>query len=333
MFIKKVNSHKKKLKEYFKLAFQRREVHYKKPDVFLHTNKITNIFSILRFPNLQNLPYIEYGYIRNDIREPLKNAAKGIDVWNILTSHQSKSIRNWCDSEKKFTLLRKWGCLFKNPDACLLFLKNIENRNNYTYEYSINQDTFKFFTQHYDENEYSFVSSMFEGVSTSLSTREVLSFINDTFNMVNIIKDNEPGFIVPKIKNIRVLHDLLSMKMHRSKERNIIYGYSETEKNLEMINEEFSVHLVKDSYELYDIGSSMNHCVYSYKDAVKYKRCLILLFKGENLERVCIELRGKSIYQAKCSYNRHPGKKETLLLKEWARKKGLVIDTYDLRTA
>jgi hypothetical protein len=74
----------------------------------------------------------------------------------------------------------------------------------------------------------------------------------------------------------------------------------------------------------------MHHCVYGYKERALSKKCTIVVLKEKEDLKICIELNDKKIVQAKGFYNKLPDEIQCILIKDWAKKKGLYIQTSDI---
>jgi PcfJ-like protein len=137
-------------------------------------------------------------------------------------------------------------------------------------------------------------------------------------------------------KSLKKSHDIAQMN-YKAKEdeyknmmmKAVVAG--ESYQSLTYRKDRYAIIAPKDSSDLIQEGSSLSHCVASYVDDVIAKRCKIL-FLRETAEidkpLVTIEVRDNNIRQVRGFGNRSASPEELDFVREWAKKKGLVLATY-----
>jgi hypothetical protein len=327
------------------ILFKKRGIKYANLKEF-HPNgkdrlyRLNAAFVFLRFPVLQHLPFRGYSLIGKNISGALDAANGALDVWRVFTGHQAKSIRDWCGvDERKMKILMDWGHEFSDPDALLLFAKNVKENNSnlypcatgehkdYNYEEYV--DVFRFGKLLYD-TEYRLIEEILKTKTSDRYFADLMRTLYDTKRIYTHIKEYKNGFVLPKNKNLEKLHDDLSDYLHELKEQNIIISYEDDEKKVEENYNDYAFKLVKDTHELQRVGKTMHHCVYGYKERALSKKCTIVVLKEKEDLKICIELNDKKIVQAKGFYNKLPDEIQCILIKDWAKKKGLYIQTSDI---
>jgi hypothetical protein len=77
--------------------------------------------------------------------------------------------------------------------------------------------------------------------------------------------------------------------------------------------------------ELLAEGRALQHCVASYVDSCQNGQCSIWTLRGDGERALTVEIRGKTIRQARGKYNREASSKERLVLQRFASESGLVV--------
>lgn len=83
---------------------------------------------------------------------------------------------------------------------------------------------------------------------------------------------------------------------------------------------------------MYQEGYDLKHCIYSYKDAIQSKLSYIfsmkkMLSSGSSKRQLTIELRNNYIIQIRGYKNRWPNSEELAMIKLWAAKYKLEMDS------
>lgn len=118
-------------------------------------------------------------------------------------------------------------------------------------------------------------------------------------------------------------HNALSSLAYRYENKNIVFSYTDEEKNLEDEIKGYSFRLPKDSYQLCEIGSALHNCVASYSERIKNKECLIVYVTKDDEYKICVEVRGKETFQERIDRNYIPTIDQRILLARWRGKHGL----------
>ena len=112
-------------------------------------------------------------------------------------------------------------------------------------------------------------------------------------------------------------HDALSTLAFHYENKNITFSYSDEQKALEDEIDGYCFCLPKNSYELCEIGNVLHNCVASYSERVKNKECTIVCATKDGEYKICIEVRGKGVFQERVDRNRVPDKEQRVLLAKW----------------
>jgi hypothetical protein len=236
----------------------------------------------------------------------------------------------------------EWGKEFENTDALLLFVKNTKKadeglfigNNSYYYGHGEFQKIIEFGKTIYG-SEYRVVEEMVK--ENGRNKRYASDFFNTLRDIERIYKlisnheeKKEEKTKIPSNKSLKEIHDELSEKLHDITDGNVAIPYTEKELKLQEESDNYTFYLVKDTSELQNVGRKMHHCVYGYRDRVLSKRSMIVLLRENGRLQVCIELNNKRIVQAKSYSNKLPKENQRKMIEDWAKKKGLVIQTSDL---
>lgn len=119
-------------------------------------------------------------------------------------------------------------------------------------------------------------------------------------------------------------HNALSTLAFRYENKNITFSYTPEEKKLEDNIQGYDFCLPENSYELCEIGNVLHNCVASYSESVKEKSCTIVYAKKDGEYKICIELRGKEIFQERVDHNKAPDALEKEILDIWHQRHGLL---------
>ena len=112
-------------------------------------------------------------------------------------------------------------------------------------------------------------------------------------------------------------HDALANLSYQVSNKKIDFKYSEEQKMLEDEIDGYSFRLPQTSYQLCEIGTSLHNCVASYADRVQKKECTIVYVTKNGEYKICIEVRGKEIFQERTDRNDCPDEEEERILQKW----------------
>jgi hypothetical protein len=101
--------------------------------------------------------------------------------------------------------------------------------------------------------------------------------------------------------------------------------YEQKYKNSSVI---WSISQIRNSAELRREGQMMGHCVYSYADSCRDGHTSIWSLKKDDEKLISLEIRERTIIQARGKYNRGPTDSEMLILKRFAGEKIFVLGRY-----
>ena len=120
-------------------------------------------------------------------------------------------------------------------------------------------------------------------------------------------------------------HDILAKLAIDAETQNVPFTYSPEQRSLECNIDGYDFMLPLDSQELRNIGSNLHNCVASYKKRVLDGRCIIVFAKKDRQYRLCIELRGKDVWQQRADRNATPVGEDLKVLTKWERKHQLTF--------
>ena len=124
----------------------------------------------------------------------------------------------------------------------------------------------------------------------------------DTIKMYSSFREHNEA--VPLGGSLADIHDFMALNWRRLKHDNLIYSYTDQEKQLEDEIDGYRFQLPIDSYSLAKAGSSLSNCVGSYGKAVQARQSLIVLVKKDREFAACIELSpNRCLRQAKGRFN------------------------------
>lgn len=219
-----------------------------------------------------------------------------------------------------YRLLLKSG--FKNPDVIRAMLsEDMEISTRYLIEYNNNE-------KYCQEYIVKFIKKLIKvkgeiGARKFLSSSESdLEYLRDTASMF-VIFDERKMFKNTYMKgDLRKVHDELSKDYRKVKEKNLKINYKPDFYKLEDTIDGFEFKLMKNTYEMIDVGQEMHICVGSYGNSAVAGRCVILTMSKGNKHVGCIELSsdGKRLVQAKACFNNLLQEKKAEVLKQWIEK-------------
>lgn len=101
-------------------------------------------------------------------------------------------------------------------------------------------------------------------------------------------------------------HDVLAGISQRVRNENVVFEYSETQKQLEDEIDCYVFKLPENSDKLIDIGIKLHNCVASYKTKVVNGDCIIVYAEKKGVPEICIEIRENTIHQQRIDHNAEP---------------------------
>jgi hypothetical protein len=292
-----------------------------------------NMFYLLNAPELENTHFKIFPLLSEDQKQNIKGMNKGKKILQALIGHQSKTIVSKCQTPEEFYFLSGFGPYFKQPENLTNVMKGFENSD----KSFLNDERLDQFhvamklLSTFHSNETVFANRLIKLSEKKGSLKNFMSYISDIGKLYSGIMDSAPDYIASFSGNIGEFHDNLSVDHRRLvKHSKLPFKYKEDIKNLEAEIDEYHFKLAKNASELSSVGSRMGICVGSYAEDVKKGYCTIILMQMENDTKVCIEIRNKSIVQAKEARNNIPREGYQKLVYEWAKVNHLKIRTSDL---
>lgn len=152
--------------------------------------------------------------------------------------------------------------------------------------------------------------------------------------VVHLIAEN--GTPINKMKfNIKRIHDELSKLVYKMDHTNVKLQYPEKIIiKLEKDYNNYEIKLVKDTYEIVNIGQKMHICVGSYANSAAKNNCHIMYIKNKETKEyvACIELSKdyKNLYQIKGNRNFYLYGEVAEIATKWLKETKLQIATNDV---
>lgn len=198
---------------------------------------------------------------------------------------------------------------------------------------------YKFFMKYKNYNENSFINKIIsvmnnEKNNNSYRFNTPREHLLDTFKMSRLFNKSVKSYSVDLKNNFKYIHDTMSSDIAKLKLDNVVFNYDESNLAINYSND-FSYALAKDSYELIEVGTSLDICVGSYAEDAADGNCHIVIVRDSLGEAVmCIELNKQwtSVKQAKLSHNRRPEVGSDIFnsLFDWMEHAYVIPDSYDI---
>lgn len=352
------NVPKNVLIDFFKQSFERRGVLYKKPEQYIDLydelkSGLESGLNLLKFPNLQHLPFDRLEYIPISL-EYLLEEYKGEELYSKLFHNPSKKVRRLIhQNEYNANIQMIFGKYIKNPDNQLKLLKEEKPELHTMYSRVLwkltNSKLFGFYENidmyllekgiHYlqslsDEN--TFVNRLISSFGELDSS--VLTYIADIGGISENVLSHVPTYQARNKTNFKELHDELTRISRRFADGNRKIFLTEKEKSLSLKTDNYEFYLPTETYELVECGEDLDICVGDYSNRAANKNCTIMFFRINGKNIVCMELKERheklSIVQAKLKRNSPVStntKLNNLIIKH-LEKNDVDIQTTDLRT-
>jgi hypothetical protein len=316
-------------------CLNKRGVDYRKISDFKYPGgmKTAEFCAHLAYPVLQNFPWDYYNYpFPKNIGKILQDTKTAHEIVDKYLISSTKSIRKMALSNAKtFNFLERW----------YPFIKKIENirklMEEYKCDYSSKAFDFKernsFFNDgmellnSFHPEETVFVNRLIK-CKKDLEFKNIYQleqYIEDIGNMFRSIKRQNNEFQVDFNGDLEDFHNQLTTAITNMKIKKVEYDFTEEQLKWEEKVGDTYFELAKNSHELSQIGLKMHHCVATYHEAVKRKKCSILVIKESEQPVVCMEIRGNQLVQAKMKFNYLPTEKYKEKIKNWAKKNEIKI--------
>jgi len=152
--------------------------------------------------------------------------------------------------------------------------------------------------------------------------QQYIDYLDMQIKLYGEIKEKYP-------KHLATDHDIITLKYNTYKKHSqdlVLLNVVENQKELLYQKGDYSIILPTSTVDIVDEGINQSHCVASYVDKVLDNKTLILFMRrkeslGESL--ITIEVKDKTISQAKGFANRRPTQTEDAFIKQWAKEKKL----------
>jgi hypothetical protein len=147
-------------------------------------------------------------------------------------------------------------------------------------------------------------------------------------------KENDNAFSFKNKTLLNLLRDAENWHLQLSKRKeealaNIKYKQIFEPWNIQYSEEErWSIEQIINEKDLFLEGKAMHHCVYSYKDSILNEKCYILSLKLNDKRVATLEIRGRSLVQARLKYNKILDLKESLIIDEWMKKNKIIKHSF-----
>lgn len=204
--------------------------------------------------------------------------------------------------------------------------------------------------------KYILIDDVLKMYLTTKNPYEYNSVIRDTINLIILIEDffkkkdeeissNQKKAVIEAKKSIKIiqknknlslvkLHDKLSLLYEEINTVFEEYIYTDEEVSLNYKEDNISINLYENSIQLKQSASKLKICAYSYSNRIKNKEIVLFELKEDDKEKMCIEVKGNKIIQAKLNSNKqidkYTSKNLVYGLKSWIKAKDLEVFTHDL---
>jgi len=172
-----------------------------------------------------------------------------------------------------------------------------------------------------------------EYICHDLYTQGISEFNHNRFQTYNDYLDMQIslyGEIKEKYsKHLATDHDIITLKYNTYKRYSkdlIMLNVMENQKELQYQKGEYAIILPTSTIDIVDEGINQSHCVASYVDKVLENKTLILFMRRKEAlseSLITIEVKDKTVSQAKGFANRRPSAIEDAFIKQWAKEKKL----------
>ncbi|NVO02989.1 MAG: PcfJ domain-containing protein [Bacteroidetes bacterium] len=134
------------------------------------------------------------------------------------------------------------------------------------------------------------------------------------------------------IRDMEIWHQELAQKNFNKHYEKVSWEPTQIENfEYKQFSEKYIIVQLLSNEELYNEGSALHHCVFSYfEECIKGRSSIWSLRKqnkdGFDERLLTIEMRNGSVVQARGNYNRSPNSAESVILKKWAEKAKIYMD-------
>lgn len=159
----------------------------------------------------------------------------------------------------------------------------------------------------------------------------LLRLLDDIDNMKYQLLRIMPEEKLPNRTSVIALHDVYVKEINKNEEvfkaldlTENGFAYSEKEKILEEIKENYVIRLAKTPNDLAYIGKELSNCVRGYSETIRKRFSLVMVLEEKDIPMVCIELKvrtdGYVLAQASGYGNSHISNKQAYRIAEWIKK-------------
>jgi hypothetical protein len=276
---------------------------------------IYRMFLFLKHPSLQ---FLGTKFItapsKAEVFPLIKKANGRIELIENLIGHKSKRILQLVPHDEIFNFMLVWGRHIKHPENLIHLIdavgdfKDGEKNLNLGFEVDFLAGIHLIKSLHENKEEKIWIERLIKTCryeSGTLYEYTLNQFVEDIGRMYEDIIEFDPEYQVLFNGDIEKLHNNLSRDYQKVRTENIKIKYNKKEQKLaKKINENSILILAPNTHYLMDVGSKMDICVGSYHEMALNKDCSILVLEEEGEPKVCLELRGDNLMQAKMKYNK-----------------------------
>ena len=231
-----------------------------------------------------------------------------------------------------FTYIRLHAAGFRDVN---LYNKVIQDSKNYNFINDLPREAFIFFSRYCIKRrgEIATLNLLLKLIDQEKLDDNDFAFLdrNDAFTMFHKYFRHIPKQLKKDILKdgfTQFNHDALSNLSYRLTSKKITFKYSEEERKLEDDIDGYSFRLPRNSNQLCEIGTSLHNCVASYADQISKKECTIIYVTKNDKYKICIEVRGKEIFQERVDRNDCPDEEEERILQKWHEGHALTQHNY-----
>lgn len=152
---------------------------------------------------------------------------------------------------------------------------------------------------------------------------------DDTARTYDLLTDENKALFWAQKPRSRDMHDALTRLYDKQVYKDIPLHYDAEERNMEKEVDGFLFRLPKSTGIIRETGRLMHNCVGSYCDRVRAKDSLIVVGYKDHTPKICIEVRRRSLIQAKLFANKEVSRVPDVnaAVVTWAKQCGISYNT------
>jgi hypothetical protein len=334
------------MRNFFHAVAKESDMDEKMIDILIKEYRLYDFFAYVYYPVLLKTPWRDFKIdsVTSRLFRNITEEDTYPTICQKLFGHSSKKVRKALLNPQMQNLFLLCGPIIKDLN---LLLKIGEYEVFYNRDFSLDNSYgpadylikgIKVLSSVYDEKVWinqlmkKFLPPIEKYTSQGNLLASFYGYIEDIGRLIYHIESIKSTYKPVKSRYVEDFHDNLSKDLHNLRYPNETISYKAHEEALEKKWDDAEIILAKNTHELVDTGKVMNICVGSYAHDAVNKRCSILLIKENNNPSVCLELRGKTLWQAKMHFNQKPNEKYKKMIIEWAEENKINYEEcYDMK--